>query len=136
MTPTADGSLALDRRSVLGSVILAVFVVSLAVLPAFLTGAVAVEMREDFELGPSTLGLLVGLFFGCAALSSGPAGQLVAPSGIVICPLTTPFAAVGTRVELKVQGEKTVTPVFDTQLLGGVVLLAVWPMGWPTRPPI
>jgi len=81
VTPTADGSLALDRRSVLGSVILAVFVVSLAVLPAFLTGAVAVEMREDFELGPSTLGLLVGLFFGCAALSSGPAGQLVERMG-------------------------------------------------------
>jgi MFS family permease len=75
--PAPQSRLPGERRSVVSSVVLSVGVVSLAVLPAFLTGALAVEMREDFELAPSTLGLLVGLFFGCAALSSGPAGQLV-----------------------------------------------------------
>jgi MFS family permease len=52
-------------------------VVALAVIPAFLTGALVVQMRSDFEVTPATLGLLVGLFFGSAALASGPAGRLV-----------------------------------------------------------
>ncbi len=65
------------RRGVVGSVALAVGVVSIAALPAFLIGALAVQIRQELDLAPSTLGLLVGLFFGCAALSSGPAGQLV-----------------------------------------------------------
>jgi MFS family permease len=52
-------------------------VVALAVIPAFLTGALVVQMRSDFEVTPVTLGLLIGLFFGAAALASGPAGRVV-----------------------------------------------------------
>lgn len=75
--PASDLPPVMARRAVVGSVALAVGVVSIAALPAFLTGALAVQIRQEFDLAPSTLGLLVGLFFGCAALSSGPAGQLV-----------------------------------------------------------
>jgi predicted MFS family arabinose efflux permease len=52
-------------------------VVALGVIPSFLTGALVVQMRSDFELTPATLGLLVGLFYGSAALASGPAGRVV-----------------------------------------------------------
>lgn len=52
-------------------------VVALGAIPAFLTGALAVQMRADFELSSATLGLLVGLFFGCAAVASGPGGWSV-----------------------------------------------------------
>jgi predicted MFS family arabinose efflux permease len=65
------------EASALLPVAMSASVVAISALPAFLTGALAVEMRSEFELPPSTLGLLVGLFFACSALTSAPAGRLV-----------------------------------------------------------
>ena len=52
-------------------------VVAVGAIPAFMAGALAVQMGREFELPPVTLGLLVGLFFGCSAIASWPAGRLV-----------------------------------------------------------
>jgi predicted MFS family arabinose efflux permease len=52
-------------------------VVAIGVIPSFMTGALAIQMRSEFEVTPVVLGVLVGLFFGSAALASGPAGRLV-----------------------------------------------------------
>lgn len=65
------------RTPGVGSLARASAVVAIGVIPAFMTGALAVQMRLEFDLTPTTLGLLVGLFFGCAALASGPGGHMV-----------------------------------------------------------
>ena len=52
-------------------------VVAVGVIPAFMAGALALQMGREFELPPVTLGLLIGLFFGCSAIASWPAGRLV-----------------------------------------------------------
>ena len=67
----------LPAREVAQQVARASAVVALGAIPAFLTGALAVQMRSEFALSSATLGLLVGLFFGCAAIASGPAGWSV-----------------------------------------------------------
>lgn len=45
------------------------------VMPAFLTGAMAVQLREDLEFSASGTGLAVGAFFGAAAVSSVVLGR-------------------------------------------------------------
>lgn len=52
-------------------------VVAIGVIPSFMTGALVVQIRSEFDVTPAVLGALVGLFFGSAALASGPAGRLV-----------------------------------------------------------
>jgi predicted MFS family arabinose efflux permease len=52
-------------------------VVAIGVIPSFMVGALAVQIRSEIDLTSATLGLLVGLFFGCAAVASGPVGRLV-----------------------------------------------------------
>jgi MFS family permease len=47
------------------------------VLPAFLTGGLAVRMRADLDFGVAALGLAVSAFFASAALSSALLGQFV-----------------------------------------------------------
>jgi predicted MFS family arabinose efflux permease len=47
------------------------------VLPVFLAGGLAVQIRADLGFGPAALGLVVTGFFAVAALSSTPAGHLV-----------------------------------------------------------
>jgi len=46
------------------------------VLPAFLTGALGVQLQRDLGFDAAGLGAAVGLFFGAAAVTSGPAGAL------------------------------------------------------------
>jgi MFS family permease len=48
-----------------------------AVLPGFLTAAVAVEIRRDFPLTNPELGLAVGMSYAVATLCSSPAGRLI-----------------------------------------------------------
>lgn len=47
-----------------------------AVLPVFLTGALAVQIRENLNLTPSLLGMAVGTFFLFAALASFTSGHI------------------------------------------------------------
>lgn len=57
-------------------VVLVVGMAVSAVLPVFLTGALAVQIRRDMNLSPSLLGTAVATFFAFAALSSFTAGRI------------------------------------------------------------
>jgi MFS family permease len=58
-------------------VLLAVAVATAGVLPAFLTGGLAVQMRGEFGFGVAALGLAVAAFFVCSSLASAVMGRLV-----------------------------------------------------------
>jgi MFS family permease len=58
-------------------VLLAVAVATAGVLPAFLTGGLAVQMRGEFGFGAAALGLAVAAFFVCSSLASAIMGRLV-----------------------------------------------------------
>jgi MFS family permease len=58
-------------------------VVTAAVLPAFLVGALAVQIRQDLSFGTAALGFATAAFFGAAALSSFGFGRLAERLGPV-----------------------------------------------------
>ncbi len=62
------------NRSRVQLVVLATGVSALAVMPAFLLGTLAVQLGRDLGIGPATLGLLISVFFGFTAASSGLLG--------------------------------------------------------------
>src|SRR3712207_9186594 len=76
LTP-GDGALpeheALNRRPVL----LAVAVATATVLPAFLTGGLAVQGRGELGFGAAALGLAGAAFFAFSALASAVMGRVV-----------------------------------------------------------
>lgn len=49
---------------------------TVGVLPAFLAGAVAVQIRAELEIGEAIFGLAVAVFFATAAVGSGRMGRL------------------------------------------------------------
>ncbi|GGM32785.1 hypothetical protein GCM10011608_16590 [Micromonospora sonchi] len=55
----------------------AVAVTIACVLPVFLVGGLAVQMREELGFSPAGLGLVVAAYFGVSALASVPCGALV-----------------------------------------------------------
>ncbi|MGC5031589.1 MFS transporter [Micromonospora sp. DT229] len=55
----------------------AVVVTIACVLPVFLVGGLAVQMREELAFSPAGLGLAVAVYFGVSALTSVPTGALV-----------------------------------------------------------
>ena len=63
----------LDYRPVL----LAVAVATVGVLPAFLTGGLAVQIRSELDFGSAALGLAVAVFFVSASLASVVMGRVV-----------------------------------------------------------
>jgi MFS family permease len=67
----------LDYRPVL----LAVAVATAGVLPAFLTGGLAVQIRSEMDFGSAALGLAVAVFFVTASLASVVMGRLVEKIG-------------------------------------------------------
>ena len=64
-----------DETFRVGPVVLAIGVAISAVLPVFLTGALAVQIKKDLSFTPSLLGAAVAVFFLFAALSSFISGQ-------------------------------------------------------------
>lgn len=58
-------------------VLLAAAVATTTVLPAFLTGGLAVQIRGEMGFGTAALGLAVGLFFITSSLGSAPLGRVV-----------------------------------------------------------
>ena len=64
---------ALNRRPIL----FAVAVATVGVLPAFLTGGLAVQVRGELDFGTAALGLAVAAFFACSSLASVVMGRLV-----------------------------------------------------------
>ena len=55
----------------------AVTTTTVAVLPVFLTGGLAVQITDELGFDPAGLGLVVALYFGVSALTSLPCGWLV-----------------------------------------------------------
>ena len=72
-----------------------VSVTTAGVLPAFLLGALAVQIRADLHLGPADIGLAAAALFAVAGVLARPAGHFVqrigAGRGMMLCAL---FAAV------------------------------------------
>jgi MFS family permease len=64
---------ALNRRPVL----MAIAVATAGVLPAFLTGGLAVQVRGELDFGAGALGLAVAAFFATSSLASAVMGRLV-----------------------------------------------------------
>ena len=60
-----------------GAVLLAVAVATVGVLPAFLTGGLAVQIRAELGFGEGALGLMVAVFFATSALASVVFGRVV-----------------------------------------------------------
>lgn len=60
-----------------GAVLLAVAVATAGVVPAFLTGGMAVQIRAEFGFGEGALGLAVAIFFATSALASVVFGRVV-----------------------------------------------------------
>ncbi|MGH3088624.1 MAG: MFS transporter [Rubrobacteraceae bacterium] len=58
-------------------VVLAVSAATTGVLPAFLTGGLAVQISDELDFGAAYLGLAVAIFFASAALASIVMGRLV-----------------------------------------------------------
>lgn len=75
MPTTADESLVpgvSERRLQLSAVSVAL----VGTLPVFMTGALAVQIGRDVELGATRLGIASGVFFGAAAVASALMGRL------------------------------------------------------------
>lgn len=66
-----------EERLDLRTVAVAITVATLGVLPAFLTGGMAVQVSEELGFGAAQLGLAVALFFFAAALSAVFMGRVV-----------------------------------------------------------
>ena len=75
MTRGADGELVTDLGPARVLVTTAT-VCTACVLPAFLIGATAVQLRDDLGLSASGTGVAVGAFFAAASLASTPLGRL------------------------------------------------------------
>jgi MFS family permease len=70
---------AVDRAAIAG----ALLPVAAGVLPAFLVGALAVQIRGDIGFDESGLGLLTGVFFAGGAASSTTLGRMVERHGAI-----------------------------------------------------
>lgn len=72
---------------------------AVCVLPVFLTGALAVQIRADLAFGSLGLGIAVGAFRGAAALSASPLGRWVdrlgARRSIRVAVATAGLASIG-----------------------------------------
>ncbi len=73
-----------ERRATTAAASLGVLATTAVILPAFLTGAVAVQIREDLVLGESAIGLAIGAFFVGSSLGSTGLGRLAERLGPVL----------------------------------------------------
>jgi len=62
----------------------AISVVTAGVMPAFLLGGLAVQVRSEIGFGTAALGLAVALFFATSALASATAGRVVERVGATL----------------------------------------------------
>ena len=86
------------------------------VLPVFLVGGLAVQIRRDLEFSPAGLGLAVSVYFGVSALASLPAGALVERFGAVRVARYSILLSAGSMIAVAAAARS---------LTGLVVLLAV-----------
>ena len=72
MTPSTIGP-AIQWRVIAASII----TITVAILPGFLPGALAVQLSDSLGIAEAGVGLIVGAFFGMSALASSRLGRLV-----------------------------------------------------------
>ena len=99
MTVTADPEAATRDATPVRAAAGAITVTTVAVLPVFLTGALAVQISGEMGFDPSGLGLVVALYFGVSALCSLPVGRLVERWGGAV---TSRIAVLGVAVVMLV----------------------------------
>ena len=58
-------------------VVVSILTITVAILPGFLPGALAVQLAEAMGIQESGIGLVVGAFFGMSALVSPRLGRVV-----------------------------------------------------------
>ncbi len=97
----------------------AVTTTTVAVLPVFLTGGLAVQISAEFGFDPAGLGLAVALYFGISALASLPCGWLVERFG---AGPTSRFAVLGAGAGMLAIG--TLAGSFTELLL--ILLAGAW----------
>lgn len=68
-------------RSVVPGMLASVWVTTGCVLPTFLLGGLAVQIRDSLDMPVSGIGTAIATFFGMSAISSIPAGRLIAKKG-------------------------------------------------------
>ncbi|MEV6810887.1 MFS transporter [Micromonospora sp. NPDC051296] len=80
----------------------AVAVTIACVLPVFLVGGLAVQMREELGFSPAGLGLVVAVYFGVGALASVPSGALVERWGGAVVARTGILVSAGSLLAVAV----------------------------------
>lgn len=65
------------RRGTAAALLQAVSVTTTGVLPAFLVGALAVQIRDDLDVGPAEIGLAAATLFTVAGVLARPLGRFV-----------------------------------------------------------
>jgi MFS family permease len=75
------------------------------VLPVFLTGALAVQIRADLGFGPQEIGLVLACFFFSTGLTSAPLGRLVERLGPVRGALAATLLGVASLLGVAVSSE-------------------------------
>ncbi|WP_051478950.1 MFS transporter [Arthrobacter sp. H5] len=64
-----------------GTLLQAVFVTTMGVLPAFLVGALAVQIRSDLDIGPAQMGIAAATLFAVSGIFARRLGRLVQKIG-------------------------------------------------------
>ena len=103
-------------------------VVTAAVLPTFLTGALAVQIRQDLDFGTAALGLATAAFFFAAAATSFGFGRSAERLG----PVAVDAAVVGLLSAVVLLAVAVAGPV-ATPRCSPSSPSAAWPTAWPNR---
>ncbi|MTK02747.1 MFS transporter [Micromonospora sp. CP22] len=82
--------------------LVAVTVTIACVLPVFLVGGLAVQMREELGFSPAGLGLVVAVYFAVGALASVPSGALVERWGAALVARTGIVVSAGSLLAVAV----------------------------------
>lgn len=70
-----------DEKFSMRPIFLGVSITTISSIPVFLTGALAVQIRQDLHLSASLIGAAVAVFFASASLSSISSGKIAERSG-------------------------------------------------------
>lgn len=99
MSRAGPPSAATTRSRPLAALAASTVSITLAALPVFLVGALAVFIRDELDFGEAQLGITASLYYLTSALSSTPGGRLVerlgARRGIAVAAIGTTAAMLG-----------------------------------------
>jgi len=126
------------NRGALRFVVIAAAANVIALLPAFLLGALSVFIAEDLKLGVTTVGLTVGAFFLAVCLTSIPNGRIVEWLGISAGVWVFALVSAGVMTLFAVGVHDSVSLLLASFAAGVVAsfgqLVANLALGWGVRP--